>query len=318
MTDLALAQAHTAVQGHLRRLVADYVATAWEGLPGYDERDLAAWLEQVVPLVDAAQRQAVTLAQAYIAQALGGVPLGITPEADIGAAARGGTPVEEVYRRPFVSVWTALSRGIAFADAVKIGLERATSTAETDVQLAMRSAVRTVGEADTRVAGYARDPNSGACDLCLMASTQRYRVGDLMPIHNRCGCGVRVLAAPAGAENWTRRERDEWWRRNRVVDRQRLDELKQSGAAGELSLQQAASRARRRAAGAREQAADASGARRAELEARADRDDQLAADYRARLAERRAGTRVAVHEHGELGPVLADEHHAFTGPEQIA
>jgi hypothetical protein len=98
-----------------------------------------------------------------------------------------------VYRRPFVTVWTALGVGREWERAVGEGLARLTSTAQTDVQLAMRNTLRAVGEADDLILGYQRVPDAGACNFCLLVSGQRYRTGDLMPIHNHCGCGVDVI-----------------------------------------------------------------------------------------------------------------------------
>lgn len=43
------------------------------------------------------------------------------------------------------------------------------------------------------IVGYERVPDGDACKLCNLAAGQRYRKPNLMPIHNRCGCGVRPL-----------------------------------------------------------------------------------------------------------------------------
>lgn len=46
---------------------------------------------------------------------------------------------------------------------------------------------------ETVIVGYERVPDGNACDLCDLASGQRYTRGDLMPIHDGCGCGVEPL-----------------------------------------------------------------------------------------------------------------------------
>jgi hypothetical protein len=217
---MELVDAHIHMQERLRVLLAATVGRAWAGLPGYDRADLDQWLTTVLPLVEGAQRRSVAITEAYLARALERQPLGLNPADIVGAPARAGTPPDVVYTRPFVTVWTALKAGRGFDQAVRDGLVRATSTAETDVQLAMRSTVAQVGEID-KVPGWERVPDANACSLCLIASTQRYRSGDLMPIHNRCGCGVRPLTAEAG----------------HVINRDLYQHLKANGAIDQITSQ---------------------------------------------------------------------------------
>lgn len=225
-----LAQAHILAEEKLRRAVSGALAGIWAALPGHDERNVEEFLAAALPVVNAGQRQSVALTEAYLARAVGRRPLGIDPEDVIGPAARNGTPPEEVYRRPFVTVWTALKAGTEFAGALDSGLARLTSTAETDVQLAMRETLREVGQLDDAIYGYERIPDGAACDLCLIASTQRYHVSDLMPIHNRCGCGVGVITDPTVGQ---------------VIDRERLAELKQRGAVKKITDQRRRARTNR-------------------------------------------------------------------------
>lgn len=224
-----LTRAHITAEERLRRAISQAVERVWRALPGYDERNVEDFLRLAVPVVNAGQRQSVALTEAYLARALGRRPLGVDPETVIGPAVRNGTPPEEVYRRPFVTVWTALKSGTEFAAAIDAGLERLTSTAETDVQLAMRGTLREVGQADPGIYGYERVPDGNACDLCLIASTQRYHVSDLMPIHNRCGCGVSVLTDPEVGQ---------------VINRARYTDLKQRGAIQKITNERRAARAK--------------------------------------------------------------------------
>lgn len=192
-----LAEAHILAQARLRAWAVEAVTATWRSLPAYDEADLAAWLARVQPVVLAAQRQSVSLTNAYIARAMERQPLAIDTAQIVGAAARNGTDPAEVYRRPFVTVWTALKGGTPYADALAAGLARAASTAATDVQLAMRGATDQIGHLDTAIVGFRRVADAGACKLCVAAAAQRYHVGQLMPIHNHCGCGVEPLADEA-------------------------------------------------------------------------------------------------------------------------
>lgn len=189
----ALAKAHILAQERLRTIVATAVGQIWAGLRGYDEQNVDQWLSTVVPVVIAGERQSVSLTEAYLARSIGRPALGINPDQIIGAGIRAGADPAEVYRRPFVTVWSALKDGTAWEDAVGQGAARATSTAATDVQLTMRTTLRDVGESDDLIVGYSRVPDGGACDFCQAVSGQRYRTDQLMPIHNHCGCGVDVI-----------------------------------------------------------------------------------------------------------------------------
>lgn len=102
-----------------------------------------------------------------------------------------GVPTREVYERPFVDTWTALAGGLGFDDALEKGRQRVVSLAGTDVQLARTRAAAYVLDRSDGVVGYRRVLHgSESCGLCVVASTQRYRRGDLMPIHPGCDCGV--------------------------------------------------------------------------------------------------------------------------------
>lgn len=190
MTD---AQLHILAMARLRELTSRAVAGAWAALPGYDEQNVDEWLATVLPIVQAAQTHAVSLTDAYLARAMERQPIGVAAADATGAAVRAGADPAEVYRRPFVTVWTALANDKPWTDAVAAGAARASGTAATDVQLAMRQTLSLVGEADERIVGYKRVPDAGACAFCRLVAGQRYTTRDLMPIHSHCGCGVEPL-----------------------------------------------------------------------------------------------------------------------------
>lgn len=201
-----LTRAHITAEERLRRAISQAVERVWRALPGYDERNVDDFLRLAVPVVNAGQRQSVALTEAYLARALGRRPLGVDPEQLIGPAARNGAAPEDVYRRPFVTVWTALKAGSAFTAAVSAGLARATGTAEMDVQLAARATFAAVQREDAEIRGYRRVADGGACTFCLMVDGAFVKSADAMALHNRCGCslepilGERVTTsrAPAG------------------------------------------------------------------------------------------------------------------------
>ncbi|MDP5182171.1 hypothetical protein QOZ88_05940 [Blastococcus sp. BMG 814] len=176
----------------LRERVERVIRATWGGLPGFRDADVDRWIAQVLPLLQAAQGQMASLTDAYLARLAGQAAAGLDLSAVTGEALRGVDPAE-VYRRPAVTVRTELSRGKPFEAAAAAGLRRALSIATTDLQLAKTHAAR----ANQRARGvrFFRRVLTGAedCALCVIASTQRYRVGSLSPIHPGCDCGVEDL-----------------------------------------------------------------------------------------------------------------------------
>lgn len=190
--------AYTAAVVLIRARVDEAVERAWNGLDEYRDPDADRFAAALVPLVLGAQRQVAAQTDAYLAQVerastgLTVAPLGIPADVLAYDALR-GAEAAEVYRRPFVTVWNALSEGDTFTAAAAKGLDRARATAATDVQLAKTHAARHVLTTKDNVVGYRRVPESGACDLCKNAARNTYRSGDLLPIHARCDCGVEPI-----------------------------------------------------------------------------------------------------------------------------
>lgn len=187
------------------------------------------------------QRSSALLTNQFLARAVRGQPLPLPLAEVTGPAVRNGTEPATVYTRPFVTVWSDLKEGKEWEEAVKAGMERATSAVQTDVQLAMRSTLRVVGGKDDRILGYQRVPDGDACTFCKLIAGRRYLKENLLPVHPRCGCGVDVVTQADRAEFFGALEND-------------------------LDLP----------------------------------------------------PEVAVREHGELGPVVVDARHRFTGPSAIA
>jgi hypothetical protein len=101
-----------------------------------------------------------------------------------------------VYRRPATAVYSALSEGVPYDEAVRRGATRAEQLVVTDMQLAETHSAREVLTKQKKlgVVGYRRVlTGSESCAMCIVASTQRYRVGNLMPIHPACDCKVRTI-----------------------------------------------------------------------------------------------------------------------------
>lgn len=210
-----LVSAHVSADAQIRRRVTRAIAQVWDSLDDYRDRDIARFIRQATPIVAGGQQQIATLTDAYLAQLaaanLGGRPRprGIDPAAVTGVAVRGIDPAEE-YRRPGVTVRSALSAGAGMQDAVRRGRARALSLVATDLQLAKTHTARAALATDERVVGYRRVVSADPCELCRVASTQRYHRGELMPIHPGCSCGVAALYGDADP--------------GQIIDSQRADE----------------------------------------------------------------------------------------------
>jgi hypothetical protein len=154
------------------------------------DADLARFVASVVPVVLAGRRQVSALTDSYLSRMLGTTPLG-----PIDTDALRGVDAREVYARPFVTVRTKLSQGMAYDAAVAAGAARLTDIALADMQLAKTHTSRGLYQR-AGVTRYARTLTGTInCALCTIASTQTYSSADLLPIHPGCDCGTRPVAA---------------------------------------------------------------------------------------------------------------------------
>jgi hypothetical protein len=192
----ALAEAQIIAKQRLQRIIVAGVAAAWAGLPHYNQQQVEEFLEKVLPLTAAANRQAVMQTQAFLARSLGSPPASLNAD-QIVAGIRNGVTPEEVYQRPFVTVWSELGKGTRWEQAVKMGQDRATTVAATDVQLSFTHTLQAAGDADGSIVGYRRVADAGACDLCSAADGQVCSSSDLLPLHDRCSCGVETVTSEA-------------------------------------------------------------------------------------------------------------------------
>ncbi|MFI7239674.1 hypothetical protein [Streptomyces cyaneofuscatus] len=192
----ALTERYDALTGSLRERILTFVLSAFDGLPAYRDADADGFLERVLPVVLGVQQQMGQVTDAYLTAMIADMLGTTTATAPVTSAVSEqlrGVPPTEVYRRPFVQVWTALSRGHDPADAIGQGRTRLLSITETDLQLARTHSAR--GAMERGGARYFRRRlTSGKnCALCTIASTQRYRVENLMPIHPGCHCKPEPL-----------------------------------------------------------------------------------------------------------------------------
>lgn len=209
----------------IRTAVAAQIVELFHGLGNWqypDEFQAAA-----APIITGAQLAVAQLVDATAATVAGTTPVGLTLDAVTDL--RAGVTAPEVLRRPFVTVWTGLSKDYPIERAVSAGAARAKAIATTDVLLAQREAMAIVADETPRIVGYRRTLTGKSCALCAAASTQRYRGKNaklLMPIHDHCDCGVApILAGSDPGHVINRKVLDrlrargpEYWKSNGFVD----------------------------------------------------------------------------------------------------
>lgn len=179
----------------VRSKITTYATTLWAARGSYRDADIDWLVSQIVPKVIAGQVRTANLTSAYIAALLAAKGLGPTPaqrvDAGLVTGGRGIAP-SDVYRRPAVEMYTALANGASFSQAKDQSIQRLTQLVGTDMQMAkVRQADRSFQAAGRK--GYRRVTHGKTCALCVIASTQRYWVGNLLPIHPGCDCGVADL-----------------------------------------------------------------------------------------------------------------------------
>lgn len=187
-----------AYQGAAERLRGDTVSAVeslWYNLPNYRDADIARFKSVAIPTVQGALSQMAALTAGYQSQVLRqvdlNVPMVMLPSEQIGAP-RAVDP-NVVYQRPATVLYTSLSRGSTMTTAVVAGFDRLRSLVQTDLQL-VKVAQSDLSLSRGGVTLYKRRLTGlENCDLCSIASTNTYSVGNLMPIHNGCDCTVEAI-----------------------------------------------------------------------------------------------------------------------------
>lgn len=179
----------TALQSELertRQATGEKVGEIFRTLGSYNDETLSQFIDTVEPIVRAGQQRAIALTDAYLSAETGTAPAGL-PLQDIAQAVRNGTPMEDVYRRPFVSTWTALADDMSFQEAVNAGELRASGIANMDVLLAYTQSMVQAGKSGNIVA-YQRVANGACCPFCALLDGTFTGPTEPMPIHNNCNC----------------------------------------------------------------------------------------------------------------------------------
>lgn len=170
----------------------------WGAVTTWDDAGIDKFTKAIAPVVTGAQVMTARMADAYIAQVLSEMtgkrvnPTGIQFTGDLR-----GIPTAEVYRRPFVEVFTGLKNGLLFADAFNSGLARLREIGDDDMSLAYRMGTQK-SMAAQKIRDYRRVvrpelSKGGTCPLCHVASENVYHRSKLMPIHTHCRCAVMPI-----------------------------------------------------------------------------------------------------------------------------
>lgn len=187
---LATQEAYDRLVAQVRARVTEYLTNSWNGSSSYRDADIDALVRRVVPAVQAGQRTVAQLTNTYLMQVRVAVGRAAAPQRlnmeEVSGSALRGVDMQEEYRRPAVTLYSALAGGESIETARSRGLVRLVGLAMTDLQLAKTHTVASLG-----VVTFRRTlSGSENCALCAIASTQRYYRGDLLPIHPGCDCGI--------------------------------------------------------------------------------------------------------------------------------
>ena len=187
----ALIKAHQSQTMQVRERLTDYAKTLWGGLGSWRDEDVQRFVNLMAPRVLAGRAKVAQLTDAYLAQLVG------QNSALIDTTMLRGVPVQDVYRRPAATMYDKLSNDQSLSQAIAASTARLANLIATDMQMAMARQAR----ASLGGSGFRRVLNGpGDCALCVVASTQRYHSGDLLPIHPGCNCTVAPLGPGEGVD----------------------------------------------------------------------------------------------------------------------
>ena len=192
-----LTEAYDSQVHAIRQQITAFGQAYWDSLPHYRTSAVEDMIQAITPRVTAGQLRIADLTRAYLAQCAR--ELGwkvVLPPIDQDEI-RGARGVDQriVYRRPAVDVYTALAAGKPLPQAAAEGRLRLTQLIGGDMQLAKVHASRQSMRGYPEEGQFYRRVLTGRenCALCVVASTQRYYRGDLLPIHPGCDCDVQPL-----------------------------------------------------------------------------------------------------------------------------
>ena len=184
----AVAVATRQVLGANTANVQQTTAGLWRAMRGdLSQQAINQFVTAATPLVLGGMKVTAQLTTASVAAQTGQEQIESLGLEELAGLRDGVTP-SHVLARPAVRARTMLADGATTLQAFESADWLLNLLIATYMQLAFtHQSQRSM--AGSGVQFYQRIPRtSGACMLCLIASTQRYRVKDLMPIHPGCHC----------------------------------------------------------------------------------------------------------------------------------
>ncbi|MFT9111994.1 MAG: hypothetical protein ABF453_02905 [Bifidobacterium psychraerophilum] len=199
-----LAAAYDEQVHRVRQMVEQFGQDLWASFPDYRDDNIHELVDAIVPRVQAGQLKTAQLTQAYLIRCAEELGIETTLEPiDQDAILNGrGVDPKAVYERPGTTVYTNLANGGSYDQAVQAGGLRLLQLIGGDMQLAkVRQGQRTMRNWDGT--HYYRRILTGRenCALCVIASTQHYKVDHVMPIHPGCDCNFGPMPKGSG-QDW--------------------------------------------------------------------------------------------------------------------
>jgi hypothetical protein len=178
----------------LRRSLSSRLMVAltrmFNGLGSWHRPDAQRFAAQAAPMVEGAQSALANLTSNYVASVASEAlrrPVAPPPIPHTARARLRLKDPAEVYQRPFVEAYTALKDGEQLDGALGKARLRLREVAEGDMQLAYAHSAQAAMQGlpeQQRPTGWRRVlQGSENCAMCVLASTQRYHVKELNPIH---------------------------------------------------------------------------------------------------------------------------------------
>lgn len=225
-----LLQQLLSIRRRVRAALVQWINRWFAGSDSFRDADRDRFVREFTPIALGAQQTSALAMWTYQDQMLADIT-GDTRSAEpldvstVTSQALRGVPPEVEYGRPFTEIWRVLADDQALREelleearqagddarvaevqaqtveekpltkAVAAGERRARLLGVTDLELADREAARQVLTTDARAPRFYQRVLTGDenCGLCVVASTQRYRREELLPIHPGCDCVVQPL-----------------------------------------------------------------------------------------------------------------------------
>jgi hypothetical protein len=200
-------------------------------LASTDRADIEAFIAEASPYTTAGVNEAADLAAAYLSEMTGSA---ITAS-DLVA------PTIE-WDGPFLRTWHDLSEGMPYAEAKEAGASMAEMTGYSATN---DGATARMNQPGTKVRGWRRVISAKACEWCRVVSVQMYRTQESATFgHHGCKCTTVAVLTDNDPGRAINKARLEELGSSDAMLRERLKELKESGAIARANAARTRSRLR--------------------------------------------------------------------------